>query len=80
MYIVVDKRRSLGAVICKVRFLRRSRGKYMSDTAVELALPAGETYLCVPEMSGDVVCTVTKLDCQDLIHGHIKVGITIRNI
>lgn len=27
-----------------------------------------ETYLCVPEMSGDVVCTLAKLDGQDLMH------------
>lgn len=32
-------------------------------------------FLCVPEMSGDVVCTVAKLDRQDLMHSWGKLGI-----
>ena len=80
MYIMVNKGRSLGAVICKVRFLQRSRERYKLGTAVEMALSEAGKYLCIPEMSGDVVCTVTKLDCQDLMHGRGTVGIVIRNV
>ena len=41
MYIVVDDGRSLGAVICKIRFLQTGRGKCKSDTAAELVGSSG---------------------------------------